>query len=177
MATAAKWLTLYNFKHDCRRLKLPLLGTVDWSGFTVQDLEALGNPPDDSSQPYIQKDRRRCSQQQAYEDGVDQPPLGRLVDLREFSASTPDKARLINTVDIGFAEKAKEHGFYSTLSCCWGGEEFHMVKSSNLESARARLPYSNLPCTFKDAFQISKSLSVNFLRIDVLCILQGNVDD
>ncbi|KAK0724024.1 heterokaryon incompatibility protein-domain-containing protein [Apiosordaria backusii] len=159
-----------------QRLVIPSPETIDWSGFKLEgqrniDILGLMNR---SSSSMIRKLGRLFSQQH----DVDRILPGRLVDLRKFSVSAPKKkARLIDTACIDFHVKAREHGFYSTLSYCWGDEKFYMVNEVNLESAHIELPYDDLPRTFQDAFQITKSLGINFLWIDALCILQGNVAD
>jgi hypothetical protein len=55
------------------------------------------------------------------------PRLARLVDLREFSASSP-KLRLVHTDNLGESIPP-----YAALSYCWGKDVFYKTTHANLE--------------------------------------------
>lgn len=66
---------------------------------------------------------------------------------------------------------------YSTLSHCWGSEPFLQLTEQNFDTFMERIPFSQLPQTFKDAIQITRELDISYLWIDSLCIKQGNGSD
>ena len=69
---------------------------------------------------------------------------------------------------------------YMTLSHCWGepdGPRPPKLTIANVDSMRNRIPIELLPRTFIDALQIARSLGVNYLWIDSLCIIQDSMDD
>ncbi|KAK0624121.1 heterokaryon incompatibility protein-domain-containing protein [Immersiella caudata] len=183
---AAGWLRLCTTEHDCGRLELPLPNAVGWSSFKAEDLSTIdsrqdlsGRPIGSGSEPSSARTNRSrpASPHREFGQDTDLVLPGRLVDLRQFSVSDTNKtARLIDTADLEVGDRKKD-GFYSTLSYCWGGEQFYKVTETNVDSARAGLPYDDLPPTFRDAFQITKSLGVDFIWIDALCILQGHRED
>ncbi|OAL44083.1 HET-domain-containing protein [Pyrenochaeta sp. DS3sAY3a] len=66
---------------------------------------------------------------------------------------------------------------FCTLSHCWGTEPFLKLTVDNYESFLSRIPTGELPKTFQDAIHISRKLGVDYLWIDSLCIIQGNIED
>ncbi|KAF2267727.1 HET-domain-containing protein, partial [Lojkania enalia] len=67
-------------------------------------------------------------------------------------------------------------GQYVALSHCWGGSHPVRTTIDNLESHMVRLPES-LPQTFADAIAVTKALSLRYLWIDSLCIVQDSKED
>ena len=105
------------------------------------------------------------------------PP--RLLDLEN---SSPDVVRLVelerlqmssrNKVDIKFDLR------YACLSHCWGETRFkHLTRGSNLAANCEGIPILGLPQTFRDAVAISRALSIRYLWIDSLCIVQDDHAD
>ncbi|KFY50683.1 hypothetical protein V495_00120 [Pseudogymnoascus sp. VKM F-4514 (FW-929)] len=89
----------------------------------------------------------------------------RLIDL----GSTP--TRLVKSSDL--ATKPR----YATLSHCWGTLNFYKLKQDNLEQFMRAIPEENLTKTFREAIYIARSLSLQYLWIDSLCIIQDcNMD-
>ena len=66
---------------------------------------------------------------------------------------------------------------YITLSHCWGGLSITKLTSTNYESFCKSISYEALPKTFRDAIDITRLLSVRYLWIDSLCIMQDTVED
>ncbi|KAF1968012.1 HET-domain-containing protein, partial [Bimuria novae-zelandiae CBS 107.79] len=66
---------------------------------------------------------------------------------------------------------------YVTLSHCWGGVKPLITTTDTLEARTTCIPYDTLPKTFQDAVMITRSLGVEYLWIDSLCIIQDSVDD
>lgn len=66
-----------------------------------------------------------------------------------------------------------------TLSHCWDPLSKRPVTTTtaNLEQQLKRVPFGELPLSFKDAVQITPSLDVRYLWIDSLCIAQDSRED
>ncbi|KAF4455371.1 chromosome transmission fidelity [Fusarium albosuccineum] len=70
-----------------------------------------------------------------------------------------------------------ERGRYICLSYCWGPKPFIKTTAENLEKHKERISICDLPKTFKDAIEITRSLEVKYLWIDALCIIQQTESD
>ncbi|RYP14608.1 hypothetical protein DL765_006279 [Monosporascus sp. GIB2] len=95
--------------------------------------------------------------------------------LLELDTSGPEKLfRLVNGCETRPAEP------YVTLSHCWGSgpaeEKLRLLTTSEC-ILRDGLPVSDLPRLFRDAFAIVERLSVRYIWIDRLCIIQNSDDD
>ncbi|KAI0847751.1 HET-domain-containing protein [Daldinia vernicosa] len=67
---------------------------------------------------------------------------------------------------------------YVALSYCWGGYDPDcMTTADSLEENMRRIPWSKLPETFKDAVRFTRSLGINYLWIDSICIVQHDKRD
>ena len=60
---------------------------------------------------------------------------------------------------------------YGTLSHCWGTTSLPTLETKDLQQFRTEIPSKALSKTFKDAIRISKSLDIQYLWIDGLCII------
>ncbi|PHH61197.1 hypothetical protein CDD81_678 [Ophiocordyceps australis] len=63
---------------------------------------------------------------------------------------------------------------WASLSHCWGGLKPLMLLTSNLDSLKNSINLDDLPRTFQDAIRVCRSLSIPYLWIDSLCIIQDN---
>ncbi|KAF2869675.1 hypothetical protein BDV95DRAFT_497373 [Massariosphaeria phaeospora] len=70
-----------------------------------------------------------------------------------------------------------ENARYVALSHCWGGGSPITTTTETLDQRCKAMPLEELPKTFADAVNITRSLDVQYLWIDSLCILQGNAED
>ncbi|KAF2136561.1 uncharacterized protein K452DRAFT_202852, partial [Aplosporella prunicola CBS 121167] len=84
----------------------------------------------------------------------------RLLDLRLR------RTRLILTA----SEPPRSH--YATLSHCWGRVPFFRLTSSNEEELRRQVLANKLPRSFRDVILFTQRLSIRYLWIDNLCIMQ-----
>ena len=66
---------------------------------------------------------------------------------------------------------------YCALSYCWGEATFIRSNSDNHAQHKQAIPVSSLPKAFVDAVFICRQLSVCYLWIDSLCILQDDLND
>lgn len=61
---------------------------------------------------------------------------------------------------------------YVTLSHCWGRAKFLRLTTGSLRAFKHGIRLSSLPATFQDAVRVCRELSVSYLWIDSLCIIQ-----
>ncbi|KAL1617604.1 hypothetical protein SLS56_010894 [Neofusicoccum ribis] len=83
---------------------------------------------------------------------------GRLLDIRE-----KDRIRVIATT-------GSEHP-YACLSYRWGGTLL-LTNARTIDEHRSGIAFDHLSKTFKDAVIVARSMKVDYLWIDALCILQ-----
>jgi len=62
--------------------------------------------------------------------------------------------------------------------CCWGsGKKPFCTTKANEASMRLGIPRKALPQSFQDAIEVARWLSVRYLWIDSVCILQDDEQD
>lgn len=68
---------------------------------------------------------------------------------------------------------------YAALSYCWGRgmPADSKTKTQNIDKRGQRLEFLALPQTLKDAFTVSRGLTIQYLWIDALCIFQDSEKD
>jgi len=66
---------------------------------------------------------------------------------------------------------------YATLSHSWGSIEFFKLSKENLKDLQECVPENELTKTFHDAVYITRSLGLEYLWIDSLCIIQDDDQD
>ena len=85
----------------------------------------------------------------------------RLLDLADL------KIRLIKSSDH------KLHGPYAALSYAWGNQlSFLRLTGSNIGDLFSNIPQDSMPQVFQEVINIVRGLSIRFLWIDALCIIQ-----
>lgn len=75
------------------------------------------------------------------------------------------------------AEESVEIQSYTTLSYRWGSDAFTKLTSASIQEFRRGSPISALPQTFQDAITVTRSLGIEFLWVDALCIVQDSIED
>jgi hypothetical protein len=86
----------------------------------------------------------------------------RLLELGKFGI------RLIST-----AEQSPS-GPYAALSYCWGpNPSFLCLEDSNLDALQTGIPYCDIPIAFQEAIDLIRGLSIGYVWIDCLCIIQS----
>ncbi|KAJ1709085.1 hypothetical protein NYO67_8746 [Aspergillus flavus] len=69
-------------------------------------------------------------------------------------------------------------GTYIALSHRWGSQELTLkTLSSNVQSLQRSLPVDSLPRTYRQAIEVTRQLSVRYIWIDSLCIVQDDSED
>jgi hypothetical protein len=70
---------------------------------------------------------------------------------------------------------------YAALSYCWGspndGQSQLCTKKDSLEARKGGIKESSMPPVLRDAIQVCRSLSIQYLWIDCLCIIQDDITD
>jgi hypothetical protein len=66
---------------------------------------------------------------------------------------------------------------YIALSHCWGASQIIKTETANYKTHQLGISWSKLSKTFQDAIDIARSLGVQYVWIDSLCIVQDDVDD
>ncbi|KAK6853658.1 hypothetical protein PG995_010470 [Apiospora arundinis] len=95
------------------------------------------------------------------------PLPGRLLQIQ---GSANDSIRLVKTQGSECP--------YVALSHCWGDPGLKQLKTTTrtLQSHMEQIPWHDLPATFQDAVTVCRSMDVEYLWIDSLCILQAFED-
>ncbi len=65
---------------------------------------------------------------------------------------------------------------YTTLNHRWGKRKEITLLTSNVEKFKEDIPMGDLVKTFQDAILITRRLSISYLWIDSLCIIQDSID-
>ncbi|KAK7417653.1 hypothetical protein QQX98_004474 [Neonectria punicea] len=109
----------------------------------------------------------RCSQQ------------SRLLPSRILDVGTHESGNLVKLVEMSTSEQGKQpEGKYIALSYCWGsGPKAYFTTQATLDEKREGIDIASLPATFRDAITLSRTLGVQYLWIDSLCICQDHLKD
>jgi hypothetical protein len=84
-----------------------------------------------------------------------------------------DCLRLVVTQDLLLHEQV-----YTVLSHVWGRADIECKTTRHkLDQYRVEIHYEDLPVTFREAIQITRSLGINYIWIDSLCIVQNDAQD
>lgn len=90
--------------------------------------------------------------------------------IRVGSTSTNEQPRL-------YLSSGEEHEEYVALSHCWGGVSPIDTRTETLAQRTRAIGIAEMPKTFRDAVTITRSLGIQYLWIDSLCILQDSDED
>lgn len=66
---------------------------------------------------------------------------------------------------------------YACLSYCWGGQQSFSATRAVEESMCVGIPLQTLGQTIQDAIEVTRSLSIRYLWVDALCIMQDDPND
>src|SRR4051812_41270792 len=96
-------------------------------------------------------------------------------------SALPTRVLLVSsdeTENIYLVESKSGLGRYATLSHCWGEYKPLQLLESNLAQFQTRgIPIMELPKTFQHAVKVTRSLRIDYLWIDSLCIIQDSIKD
>ncbi|OWY55930.1 HET-like protein [Alternaria alternata] len=93
--------------------------------------------------------------------------------LLQIEQVDEDRVRLLVNPfsDSAFAPR------YATLSHCWGRDPFFMLTNQTKNRLTSGILTSILSQTFQDAIAVAKSLEIQYIWIDSLCIIQDSKQD
>jgi hypothetical protein len=92
--------------------------------------------------------------------------------ILDIGVQRPDNSlRLVERTDVPDGSQ------YITLSHCWGGLDITKLTLANHKTFCKGIDYGTLPQTFRDAIEITRLLSIQYLWIDSLCIIQDSDED
>ncbi|KAF2727901.1 HET-domain-containing protein [Polyplosphaeria fusca] len=74
-------------------------------------------------------------------------------------------------------EHIESEACYACLSHCWGGSEPLKTMKATLETHKRGIRWGDIPATFQDAIAFVRSLTIRYIWIDSLCIVQDDEDD
>lgn len=66
---------------------------------------------------------------------------------------------------------------YAALSYMWGGPQRFLTSKETLEARMAKIDFENLPGTLRDAVLVCRAIGIQWLWVDVLCIIQDDTQD
>lgn len=92
----------------------------------------------------------------------------RILNLRQASLH-PDLALI--------EARSQAFGRYACLSHSWGPSQPLRTMKANLKDIITRIFWSSLPRSFQDAVFVARELSIDYLWMDSLCIIQDDLDD
>ncbi|KAI0131961.1 heterokaryon incompatibility protein-domain-containing protein [Xylariales sp. AK1849] len=96
------------------------------------------------------------------------------------STKLPTRVLALRNETVRLVDSQGLTGRYTTLSHCWGADAndqpFTTTLSSELENRRS-IPWPSLSKTFQDAIHITRSLGLDYIWIDSLCIIQDDRED
>ncbi|KAF2493969.1 HET-domain-containing protein, partial [Lophium mytilinum] len=86
----------------------------------------------------------------------------------------PDDSR-----DPRLIETHGSTGYYAALSHCWGPPHKRpiMTTSENYEERKAGIPWNTIPKAYQHAIIAAREISLTYIWIDSLCIVQNNRED
>jgi hypothetical protein len=67
-------------------------------------------------------------------------------------------------------------GKYAALSYCWGTDKVLKTTRDSLDQFTKEIDWAGLPWTFQDAVTVACKLSIQYLWIDSLCIIQDSTE-
>ncbi|KAI1391540.1 HET-domain-containing protein [Hypoxylon trugodes] len=79
--------------------------------------------------------------------------------------------------DPRLVESEGIQGVYATLSYCWGTVPFPNLTISNRTQFKEGLDMSTLPLTIRNAIATTREMSIPYIWIDALCIMQDSEED
>ncbi len=70
-----------------------------------------------------------------------------------------------------------ERARYVALSYCWGGDQPYATKKGTIHQKIGGIPMQELGQSIQDAITVARNISIRYIWIDALCIIQDDDDD
>lgn len=74
-------------------------------------------------------------------------------------------------------EQVPDSVSWVALSYCWGGDSKFTLRSDTFQGLKDGLLLEDWPATLRDAIKITRSLGLQYIWIDALCIMQDSASD
>lgn len=81
------------------------------------------------------------------------------------------------SIDVKLVETGRRPDKYVALSHCWGKKQIITTTTDNIDEHKVAIDFRELSKTFQDAVIVTRKLSMRYLWIDSLCIIQNSGDD
>ncbi|KAL7808300.1 heterokaryon incompatibility domain-containing protein [Trichoderma aethiopicum] len=100
---------------------------------------------------------------------------GSVIDESELP-ELPSRVVHVSGNTVRLFPSAGRRGRYATLSHCWGSSGRQPLKTTqaNLQSHLQQIPWASIPKTFQDAITVTRSIGLDYVWIDSLCIVQDD---
>jgi len=99
----------------------------------------------------------------------------KLIDLGEGESDMP---RLIATEKVEDIDAGDEQFIYAALSYCWGPSSENLkTTNENLHQHSQGIEMESLPGAIRDAVVVCRALSIRYLWVDALCIVQDDEEE
>ncbi|KAL2126363.1 hypothetical protein VTI74DRAFT_1103 [Chaetomium olivicolor] len=84
-----------------------------------------------------------------------------------------------NATRIQLVEPRDIRAKYVAVSYCWGptGPDTYLTDSSTYASRKMGIRFQDLPPLFRDVVSCARTLGIEYVWIDRLCIIQGDIED
>jgi hypothetical protein len=89
----------------------------------------------------------------------------------------PTRILLLGKHKVSLHDSVGKRGIYATLSHCWGTSQVLTTTKESLAQHKLEIMWNSLPNIFRDAISLTKNLGIEYLWIDSLCIIQGDLTD
>lgn len=101
---------------------------------------------------------------------------------KSSSPLLPDRVIWIeayNVTGIQLVESPRIRAQYIALSYCWGpvNQDTYLTTAGTLCERKSGMRYKDLPRLFQDVIKTARSLGIEYIWIDRLCIIQGSDED
>ena len=115
--------------------------------------------------------------------------LTEYITMHQICSSISRKNRSLPTrvIDVGSGSPPRnphlvltdgKQGSWAALSYCWGGESAFVLKTTTIEEmCKGINELEKFPPTLRDAILVTRSLKMQYLWIDALCIMQDSAED
>ena len=100
----------------------------------------------------------------------------------ELQTWHPTRLVLVGSLDkpslsLQVGKQIPSSASYVSLSHCWGKIKMFKLLTGNLEELQKSIPFDQLCKTFQEAMQFTRSLAIEYVWIDSLCIIQDSSED
>lgn len=93
------------------------------------------------------------------------------------SGDLPKRVLKLDRSIVRLCDSPGKRGRYAALSHCWGNFPILTTTRSNFRAHERGIDWRYLGKTFQDAITLTRSLDIQYIWIDCLCIIQDSKSD